>query len=472
MTDLYSKASLILTANAFSASKAYAIKPSSGTGDFTFSRNSASGSRITSSGSIQFVDANVPRLTYLTTSSSPSFLLEPQRTNSLVQSNGFNTTWVLVNTLLTASQTTSPEGVLNGWKLNEIQDIQPAQSSTIFTNFSSSVTADSGIIEAASCISSSIAAILSITTNTPFLIRQTSAVSATANSRYIYSAYVQPAERSRVAIQANLTGDSNYLLTKFNLSGTGSVFETPTGYTASISPVSGGWYRISTAATADSATTKYFSIDLLSGSLFANEYLGSSNTGVFIYGAQIESGSYSTSVTASSYIPTTTTTATRNTDILSNTGMQSLTFVSSSVWTVFIDYNVTYNGTDANGGSFLYLQNASGTNLWYLAKTSTGIRGRDQINSAPIFNSFASANASKIALTSDGATIRVYVNGVDTGTTYTPSNAGTLLIDKIYADPSDGILNNPMLSALIKNIIVYPTALSAVECGLLTTITT
>ena len=469
MTDLYSKASLILTANAFSASKAYAIKPSSGTGDFTFSRNSASGSRITSDGSIQFVNANVPRLTYLTTSSSPSFLLEPQRTNSLVQSNGFNTTWGLVNTLLTASQTASPEGILNGWKLNEIQDIQPAQSSTIFTNFSASVTAQAGIIETAACISSSIAAILSITTNTPFLIRQSSAVSATANSRYICSAYVRPAERSRVAIQTNLTGDSNYLLTKFNLTGTGSVFETPAGYTASISPVSGGWYRISTAATADSATTKYFSIDLLSGSSFANEYLGSSNTGVFIYGAQIESGSYSTSVTASSYIPTTTTTATRNADVLSKYGLSTF---CSSAWTIFVDYNVTYNGP--NSGSFLYFTSGVDSDiLWYLAKTPTGIKGVDYKNSnAIIFDTVTSANASKIALTSDGTTIRVYVNGAAVGTPYTPSNANTLSIINLLVNPSDGILNNPMLSALIKNIIIYPTALSAVECGFLTTITT
>jgi hypothetical protein len=472
VTDLYSKASLILTANAFSASKAYAIKPSDGTGDFSFSRSTVSGSRITSNGSIQFVNANVPRLTYLTTSSSPSFLLEPQRTNSLIQSNGFNTTWGLVNTLVTASQATSPEVILNGWKLNEIQDIQPAQSSTIFTNFSASVTTLGGTVEAATCISSSIAAILAITTNTPFVIRQTSALSATANSRYICSAYVKPAERTRIAFQSNLTGDSNYLLTKFNLTGTGSVYSTPAGYTGSISLQTNGWYRISTAATADSTTTKYFSIDLLSGSAFDNEYLGSSNTGVFIYGAQIEAGSYSTTTTASSYIPTTTTTATRNADVLSNTGMQSLGFVNSKTWTIFIDYNI--DNPVAFGGVFLTLKDQSDNILLYLVKTSTGIRGIDYKNSnATIFSSFTSPNASKIALTSDGATIRVYVNGQDTSTAYTPSNSDALSIDRMSFDAADSvILGNPSLSALIKNVIVYPTALSAVECGYLTTITT
>jgi hypothetical protein len=471
MTDLYSKASLILTSNAFSESKAYAVKPSSGTGDFSFSRATASGSRITSTGTIQFVNANVPRLTYLTTSSSPSFLLEPQKTNSLVQSNGFNTTWGLVNTLVTASQATSPEGALNGWKLNEIQDIQPAQSSTIFTNFSSSVTAVGGIIDGAACISSSIAAILSITTNTPFTIRQTSAASVTANSRYIYSAYVKPAERTGVAIQSNLTA-GGYTLTKFNLTGTGSVYSTPAGYTGSISLQPNGWYRISTAATADSTTTKYFSIDLLSGSVFDNEYLGSSNTGVFIYGAQIEAGSYSTTTTASSYIPTTTTTATRNADVLSNTGMQSLGFVNSKTWTIFIDYNI--DNPVAFGGVFLTLKDQSDNILLYLVKTSTGIRGIDYKNSnATIFSSFTSPNASKIALTSDGATIRVYVNGQDTSTAYTPSNSDALSIDRMSFDAADSvILGNPSLSALIKNIIIYPTALSAIECNYLTTLNT
>jgi hypothetical protein len=342
--------------------------------------------------------------------------------------------------------------VLNGWKLNEIQDIQPAQSSTIFTNFSSSVTAVGGTIEGAACISSSIAAILGITTNTPFTIRQTSAASVTANSRYIYSAYIKPAERTGVAIQSNLTA-GGYTLTKFNLTGTGSVYSTPAGYTGSISLQPNGWYRISTAATADSTTTKYFSIDLLSGSVFDNEYLGSSNTGVFIYGAQIEAGSYSTTTTSSSYIPTTTTTATRNADVLSNTGMQSLGFVNSKTWTIFIDYNI--DNPVAFGGVFLTLKDQSDNILLYLVKTSTGIRGIDYKNSnATIFSSFTSPNASKIALTSDGATIRVYVNGQDTSTAYTPSNSDALSIDRMSFDAADSvILGNPSLSALIKNII-------------------
>jgi hypothetical protein len=429
MTDLYSKASLILTSNAFSASKAYAVKPSSGTGDFSFSRATASGSRITSSGSIQFVNSNVPRLTYLTTSSSPSFLLEPQRTNHVIQSNGFSTTWTLQQATVTASQAVSPDGTNNAWKLNEN------------------------------------------TTNSTHDVRQNplSGFTSVAGARYIISAYVKPAERNQVAIQSNIGGGFDY--TKFNLIGTGSIQTTPAGHTASISLLTNGWYRISDAVTANIADTKFLSISLLSGS---NEtYTGTSNTtGLYIYGAQIESASYTTSTTASSYIPTTTTSATRNTDILFNSGMQSLSFVNSNIWTVFIDYNTQYMGTSTSGSAFLYLQNAAGTNLWYLAKTSTGIRGYDQINSAPIFNSFTSANASKIALTSDGTTIRAYVNGSDTGTTYTPSNSSTLLIDKIYADPSDAILGNPALSALIKNVIVYPTALSAIECNYLTTLNT
>ena len=84
MANLYDKASFILTANAYSSSKLFSVKPSNGTGDLTFTRAS-SGSRINSSGLIELVGNNVPRLTY-SGSSCPQFLFEPQRTNFILKS--------------------------------------------------------------------------------------------------------------------------------------------------------------------------------------------------------------------------------------------------------------------------------------------------------------------------------------------------------------------------------------------------
>jgi len=633
MTDLYSKASLILTSNAFSSSKAYAVKPTTGTGDFTFSRNTASGSRIKSDGTIEFVRTDVPRLNYpilqqsttnflsysndfsnavwtkgnsnvtssaiispdgtlngwklnestgsntehycyqetpanpnlytisvfakaaersgiriasygtfpandfinpyptayfsisasggsvisstncsasiqsygngwyrciiqstlilpqtlatsklrasfspaigasdvyvgsigsgiyvygaqveLTTTSSattyiptttaagsstatagaPSFLLEPQRTNLLVQSNGFGTTWGINAVTVTSSQAISPDGTNNAWKLNET---------------------------------------VGGTSGTTHDIRQNSAATVTAGARYIVSAYVKPVERNQVAIQSNIGG--NYDFTRFNLTGTGSVYASSVqpGHTASISQVGNGWFRITDAVTADSSIAKYFSINLQSSSINttpSDGYIGISGSyGIYIYGAQIESGSYTTSTTASSYIPTTTAAATSNEDLLYKFDLQSSGFCTN-VWTVFIDYNIK----SLSSSLFSYTLDTFNTPLWYLVKTPTGIYGYDRFNSATLFNTVTSNDASKIAITSNGTIMTVYVNGTSIGT-YTPSNTGTLSIDKIYFDPSDtSILKNPSQTTLIKNFILYPTALSALECGFLTSLST
>ena len=482
MLDLYSNASLILTANAYSQSKVFAMKPTGSTsGDFSFTRNSIA-FRKTSTGTIESINSNIPRLNYPSQSSYPGFLLEASRTNLFLQSNAFSGPeyswpWLPVNITLTSSQDTSPDGTLNGWKLNEIQDIKPSDSPTIFSNFQTLVLAQGGTTQANSCISSSIAAILGITTNVTFNLRHYNTyvpntyVSVNVGTRYICSAYVKPAGRTGVAIQSNLNG-LGYLYTKFNLTDTGSVYETPNGYTASISQEANGWYRISTAATANTSSAKYFSIDLLSGSLYSTEYLGSADTGIYLYGTQIEAAPFSTSITASSYIPTTTAAVTRASDLMTGNSLALFTNQSNpKVWTLFIDYNARYEGTNANGGSFLSLQNSTNSLLWYLSKTSTGVRGTDYKNSnTQIFNSSTSPDASKIVLVSDGYTMTVYING-NFVSSYTPTDNTTLAISKIIIDPNDRNNGNPV-TALIKNIIMYPDALAEAGCIYLTRINT
>jgi hypothetical protein len=80
MPNLYDEASLILTANAYSASRVFSIKPTNGTGDFTFSRASTK-TRVNSSGVISEIANNIPSLNYSSSLSCPTLLLEPTRSN-------------------------------------------------------------------------------------------------------------------------------------------------------------------------------------------------------------------------------------------------------------------------------------------------------------------------------------------------------------------------------------------------------
>lgn len=85
--SLLTQASLVLTPNAYKANKLYSIIPSSGSGDMSFTRATTatiSSTRTNSSGVIENVANGVPRLNY--SGSVPSILLEPQRTNTVLNS--------------------------------------------------------------------------------------------------------------------------------------------------------------------------------------------------------------------------------------------------------------------------------------------------------------------------------------------------------------------------------------------------
>lgn len=97
----------------------------------------------------------------------------------------------------------------------------------------------------------------------------------------------------------------------FNLS-TGIVGTVTVGYTASIANFGNGWYRCSIVRTLAAGT----SFPFFGGVDGDNTITVSSTTnGVFIWGAQLEAGSFATS-----YIPTVASTATRNADVATMTG--------------------------------------------------------------------------------------------------------------------------------------------------------
>ena len=92
--SLFESASLVVTPNGTKASKLYAIKPTSGAGDMTVVR-ATTATRVNSAGLIESVAVNVPRLDY-TNSTCPSILVEPQRTNLVLNSETLATQSVTV----------------------------------------------------------------------------------------------------------------------------------------------------------------------------------------------------------------------------------------------------------------------------------------------------------------------------------------------------------------------------------------
>lgn len=94
MATTYDKASLVMIPSGVKEDKLYSIKPTDGSGDFTFSRGSdIEATRVNSSG-----------------------LIEKAKVNNLLQSNSFDTTWTLNNASVTDGQS-GYDGSSDAWLL-------------------------------------------------------------------------------------------------------------------------------------------------------------------------------------------------------------------------------------------------------------------------------------------------------------------------------------------------------------------
>ena len=213
----------------------------------TFTRAS-SGTYTDSAGVLQTAATDVPRFDHNpTTGESLGLLVEEQRTNLLLRSEDFSTTWVRFNVNASSNAILAPDGTLTADKLTENNA----------DNF--------------------------------HRIRQ----GITSGVTGVFSVFLKAAERTRVNLG---TSDIN-LIAGFDLSA-GSVVSG----TGSIEPFGDGWYRCSISATF--TTSGPFLLLRNSSSEF---YTGDGTSGIYLWGAQLEVGSFPTS-----YIPTTGATATRN----------------------------------------------------------------------------------------------------------------------------------------------------------------
>ena len=250
----------------------------------TFTR-STTGTYVDSNGVIKTAAANEARFDHDPESgSSLGLLIEESRTNSLTYSAEFdNAAWTKTTATVSPNATTSPDNTISSEKLIP----------------------DSG-----------------------FTGRVSQSKSFTSGVTYSQSVFAKEGEFSTLKMASN-AGIFPVEVT-FDLS-TGTISSLVRG-SATITPVGNGWYRCTATATAvltSSTEVRYFCGDV-----------GDGTSGIYIWGAQLEQGSFPTS-----YISTAGSTVTRSADIASMTGTNFSSWYNQSEGTI------VSTQIDASGGT-------------------------------------------------------------------------------------------------------------------------
>lgn len=137
--------------------------------------------------------------------------------------------------------------------------------------------------------------------------------------------------------------------------------------TGNIKAIGNGWYRCSIVSTTTVTSTYYVSL-ASSASVFS--YAGDSTSGIYIWGAQLETFGHPTS-----YIPTTTSQVTRAADTTLISGSDFATWYNSTAGTVFCDSAKQYP-VSANDYSVLFdVTNASRSEIWQISYLISSLAG-------------------------------------------------------------------------------------------------
>ena len=414
--SLFESASLVVTPNGTKASKLYAIKPTDGSGDLTVTR-ATTATRVNSAGLIESVAVNVPRLDY-TNSTCPSILVEPQRTNLALYSSQFDNAAWSKGTITTISANTviSPDGTQN--------------ADTVTCN-------GAGVT----------------------FTRQITYLGTT--SKCSNSIYAKKGNTRYFAFRN--FGDSGGKHDVFDFDT--KTWTQNTSAVLSYEELDNGWFRLK-SVNSDVLGNYFFSF-FPTENTSGDEVDTINNKNVYVWGAQAEIGSYATS-----YIPTTSASVTRNADVISKTGISSL--IGQTEGTIFVEE--VYDATIANNGglddTLVSLTDGTSSNLISIFHYGLGIgnvlffirlSGTTQV---AISSSTPTSGTYKIALAYKNNDVVGYINGVqiatDTSATI-PATSAITLVDPITTNAATKTVKR-------KNVAVWKTRLSNGELSTLTTI--
>jgi len=374
----------------------------------TFTR-STTATRVNERGLIETVAINQPRFDHdPTTLESLGLLIEEARTNLILRSEEFdNASWSktrLNATPVIANDTVAPNGLTTADRLVEDN------------------------------------------TTGAHLIQQTPTIVNTTVYTLSIFAKVPP---SNARTQFHLVGGATTLYGKlFDLSAgtvaTDQVSGVSDATSGTIKAYPDGWYRCSITFTSD-GTSGNMQVRLYNG---ADSYLGDNASGIYIWGAQLETGAFPTS-----YIPTVASSVNRTADSASMTGTNFSSWFNALEGT----FVTGFNAPQADGGGVI---SGTSNNYWYMYRqSSTILRSFDNTNS--ISNTVAAMTPStyiKASSSFSSAGRWQTVNGTDLQTVVSPYPTANNVLYIGSRAAASNYLNNT-----IKYIHFFPKRVSSTE---------
>ena len=406
-----------------SSPKVYSILPNDGSGDFTFDRNLATGTRVRKDGLLETVAADTARLSWLN-ADCPSLHLEAQRTNRQIRSEEFdNAAWTKqADMTVTANQVTSPTGELTADKVKR----------------GSTVAANNYLSDGAS-------------------------KSSSAQLDACTSVFVKQGDGDFFAFRAQGTYPNRmdaifqFSNTTLTTSVSGADF---TVTSSKVENYGNGWYRLSVVYNTDAAATiiSLFSPRGTSGQVDSSDT--STSAFVYLWGCQVEEGS-----SLSSYIETQGSTTTRNADTCTNAG--DATIFNDSKGVLYVEIKPLSDNVLSNQRS-IQLEGLNGASdneiiIQYLNNTLRFLLYGNSVLQLQRQETVSLSSYTKVALLYKNDAFKIYINGTER---YTVSGSYTMPIglNKINFDRS-GVSN---FYGKCKDLRYYDTALTDAQLTELT----
>jgi hypothetical protein len=340
---------------------------------------------------------NEPRIDF-TGGGCGSLLLEPSRTNLVAQSEWFGE-WDSFSTFLTHKDGISPSGYKDATKL-----YIPADNANVYirTQFSN-----------------------------------------VANQTHIGSIFLKKVDGDEVRLRLSGGAPNIEASAIFNLSN-GTYRDAIGSVTPSIENYGNGWYRCSVGDLGGATVaTPSLRIDAL-GTGYAPT--------VYVWGAQVEVGSYPTS-----YIPAYGSSVTRSDDFMNISSLADE--IDGNSFTYFLEVNNEAVVRDASTGNISI--GASGNRLFLYNDSSAERRMKLFIQDGTTQNYVLSADNVKLVVRIEPNKVEVFENGVSVLST-------TQNLD--FSNNSAYVLRGTTREIGIKQTAIFPTALTDDECIALTTI--